>query len=259
MRWRAITPGLLVVAIVAAACAGGGAAGGTSDVVARIPFSDGEQLVYGIHDDSGAVISRGTLTATEEDGRLHLEQSYVEVGAPAGAEPGSDAVKVVVDIDTLKPIGGGREIVGREGEGDDEVSIERYEWIYSLDEEEPRLEIIYTQDGEQDTDELLLREHVYENESSLWLWRTLDLVDGYQARYISVNALEGSQQTVELRVTQRETIEVPAGEFDTWRMRVRTGRATRVVWINVESPHQVVQWDTGSLVFRLESYSGGGE
>ena len=257
MRWRVITFGILILAIVAAACAGGGTAGGTSDVVVRIPFSDGERLVYGIHNDSGTVISRGTLTITEADGRLHLEQRYVEVGAPAGAELGSDVVEVVVDIETLKPIGGGREITVREG--DDELRIERYEWIYSLDTAEPRLEISSTRDGEQDTDELRLREHVYENESSLWLWRTLDLVDDYQARYISVNALEGSQQTVELRVTQRQTIEVPAGEFDTWRMRVRTGRATRVVWINVESPHQVVQWDTGSLVFRLESYSGGGE
>jgi hypothetical protein len=46
---------------------------------------------------------------------------------------------------------------------------------------------------------------------------------------------------------------VPAGSFDTWRLQVRNGRATRVAWVNIEAPHEVVQWDNGSVVFRLEA------
>ena len=30
------------------------------------------------------------------------------------------------------------------------------------------------------------------------------------------------------------------------------GRATRVAWINADAPHQVLQWDNGSTVFKLE-------
>ena len=113
--------------------------------------------------------------------------------------------------------------------------------------------------GEEDEREFRLSEHAYDNESSLWLWRTLDLAEGYEARYVSVNALERSQQTVNLRVIDRRTVEVPAGEFDVWRLQIRNGRATRVAWIEVAPPHRVVQWDNGVTLMRLEAIEAVGE
>ena len=56
-------------------------------------------------------------------------------------------------------------------------------------------------------------------------------------------------------MTGQQTITVPAGTFDTWRLQVRNGRATRVAWINVEPPHEIVQWDNGVLLFQLEQTS----
>lgn len=107
--------------------------------------------------------------------------------------------------------------------------------------------------GDEDAKErtLDLPRHAYENESSLWLWRTLPLTDDYTSRYVSVNTIERTRQTVELEVTGQQRMTVPAGTFDTWRLQVRNGRATRVVSINIEAPHQVVQWDNGDTVLFL--------
>ena len=44
---------------------------------------------------------------------------------------------------------------------------------------------------------------------------------------------------------------MPAGTFETWRLQIRNGRATRIAWINIEAPHEIVQWDNGSSIFRL--------
>ena len=70
--------------------------------------------------------------------------------------------------------------------------------------------------------------------------------------------MDRNQQTVILRVIDRQTVEVPAGTFEAWRLQVRNGRATRVAWINVDAPHQIVQWDNGSIVFRLKEFHAGG-
>ena len=49
----------------------------------------------------------------------------------------------------------------------------------------------------------------------------------------------------------QETIDVPAGEYETWRIRIRGGfGADRTGWVNVEEPHELVRFDFGFLVFR---------
>jgi hypothetical protein len=166
-------------------------------------------------------------------------------------------VTVTVDRLTLKPSGGSRLITDR-GPGDD-TTVEGYEWRYVAEQEHGVLVVVRRRADSSEERDLSLREHHYDNESSLWLWRTLDLTDRYETRYVSVNHLDGSQQTVTAWVTRRETIEVPAGTFETWRLLVRTGRATRVAWISVASPHELVQWDNGSLVFRLVESGRAGE
>lgn len=231
-----------VLVAVAVACAGGSPAGGTSDVVVQIPFAGGERLMYVIEDDFGETIGRGTLwTQVLDGGRWRLEQLYKGT-AVAGVQPLDTSVAIVDAL--LVPEQSARHIQ----RGDDS---ERYEIEYRPAEE--RFVSLVASAGEEDEREFRLREHAYDNESSLWLWRTLDLAEGYEARYVSINALERSQQTVILRVIDRRMVEVPAGEFDVWRLQIRNGRATRVVWIEVASPHRVVQWDNGVALMRLEA------
>ncbi len=234
---------------LAVACAGAERPGGTADLVTTVPFGAGERAVYTLHDNSGDIVARGTLSVTAGAGRMFLGQSYQAFDAESDAEPLDESV-VAVDAATLKPLSLVRAV---RSEGRDE----QYRSDYAVDLATglaSTVKLTADREGKREERELTLQDHYYDNESSLWLWRTLGLVDGYEARYVSVNHLDRSQQTVILRAIDRQTIEVPAGTFEAWRLQVRNGRATRVVWINVDAPHQVVQWDNGSIVFRLEAF-----
>lgn len=212
----------------------------TTSIVASVPFADGERMSYELRDDRG-VLGHGVLTVKREGGDLVLAQEYTEASPPEGEKPTSDRSTARVDAATLQP-----RTVERVVEGRDDTTT--YAGEYSDDGRSVQL----TRDGGHERD-VKLPVHAYENETSLWLWRSLDLTEEYQSQYVSVNVVERTRQTVAVEVTGRQRTTVPAGTFDTWRLQLRNGRATRVVWINVEAPHQVVQWDNGDVVFRLES------
>src|SRR3546814_6777167 len=110
-----------------------------------------------------------------------------------------------------RPERGERTAVGRNDDG--ETTTDHWTWTYGEDEGEPIVTIIHDDgDGEPDERTLKLRDHYYDNESSLWLWRSIDLSEEHEAFYVSVNAIEGSQQTVNLRVPQTEMVTVPRSE-----------------------------------------------
>lgn len=244
-RIRRLASLLLVSVFVAAvaACGGGGNSAAERDasaVVAQVPFAVGERLVYELRDDHG-VIGHGTLTVAQEGDGLVLRQEYTEATAPEGEKPTSDRSASEVDAKTLRPRSVERVIERRD-------DTDQYNGEYAPDGRS----VSMTKDGDSKERTLELPEHAYENESSLWLWRTLAFAEDYRSRYVSVNTIERKRQTVELDVTGQQRITVPAGTFETWRLQIRNGRATRVAWVNVEAPHQVIQWDNGDTVFLLD-------
>ena len=224
---------------VLVACAGARSTADIPAIVSAVPFADGERLTYALHDGTGATVGRGTFNVRREGDRLQLQQSYETVAGDG--QPPRDTTAVTVDPATLRPHALARLI--RRADRDD-----RYAASYAADGQSVGI----TNNDEQPRT-VKLPQPVYDNESSLWLWRAAPLAEDYRATYVSMNAVERVRQTVELTVTSRQRIEVPAGAFETWRLQVRSGRATHVAWINVEAPHHVVQWDNGALVFKLES------
>lgn len=248
-------PALLVAALamaslIVAGCASAGPSAETTAVFEAAPFVDGETLQYQVLATEGEVVGHGTLSVVVEDGRLALRQTYTEANPPAGVTPTSDETTVWVAPSTFVPIAGERVIVRRNGDG--EVSSERFEWIYGEQNDAPRL--FQSSDdggGEPRERELRLRDDFYDNESSLWLWRSMDLATDVDVYYVSVNAIEVSQQTVNARVPQTEMVTVPAGEFEAYRLLFRNGRAVRTAWIEVAAPHRVLRWDNGDVVLEL--------
>lgn len=250
-RRRRAASALLVLALLAvAACGAASPAAQTTDVYHGAPWGAGERLEYSLRNESGDLLGHGLLLARiDEDGRLLLEQQYIEE-APEGVRPIEDDVVVVVDPATLRPIEGWRDIVRRDSDGT--PIEERYEWEYVDGADERRLVArLVTRDGVDERD-FAVRQHHYDNETSLWLWRSIDFIDDYDEQYTSVNPMERSQQTVNIRIPQVEEIDVPAGEFRAWRIVVRTGRAARTAWVNVDPPHEVLRWDNGEIIFDLE-------
>ena len=249
LRSRSLRPlptfSVALVVLLLAACSSTSPGGiEPGDIVVQHPFVDGERYHYRLLNDDAEVIATGTLTTQMAGDRLQLSQEYVE--APVeGREPTRDYSAITVDAQTLKPLEVIREITSVD-------EVDRYDARY----EDGQLEVLLTRTGDKvETRErsLPVPEHAYDNESALWLWRAIDLREDYEGAYISMNIVETSRQTADLTVTGQETVTVPAGTFNAWRLQIRNGRATRVAWINVEAPHQIVRWDNSETVFELEA------
>jgi len=243
----------LVASLLLAGCASGGPSAETSDIFQAAPWASGEELNYQILDSDLEVMGTGVLASVVVEGQIALEQQYVEAAPPAGLSPITDEVTVFVNPSTLRPERGMRVARGREDDGD--PTYDRWAWLYGTNEDgEPTVTIEHFE-AEDDDDPsertLRLRDHYYDNESSLWLWRSVDLTEAYEAFYVSVNALERNQQTVNLRVPQTEMITVPAGEFEAYRLLLRNGRAVRTAWIEAVEPHRILRWDNGSSILEL--------
>ncbi|GMU39895.1 MAG: hypothetical protein AMXMBFR23_07610 [Chloroflexota bacterium] len=243
-------PLVALLGLLAAACEGATPSAPTGDVFAGAPWTGPERLEYDLHSGTGELIGHAILTTTVEGDRLVLGQQYVEASAPDGQTPATDTARVVVDAATLRPVEGSREVMRRTESGS--LQPESYTWTYGLDDEGNVTMTSVRTIGEETRERTLrIRDHYYDNESSLWLWRALAFEEGFNQNYVSANPVEQSQQTVNLQVPQRETITVPAGEFEAWRLIFRNGRAVRTAWVNAEAPHQVLRWDNSDIVFEL--------
>ncbi|MGE3961475.1 MAG: DUF3108 domain-containing protein [Dehalococcoidia bacterium] len=244
----AAAAGLLLA--VTTACASETSSAETSDIFEAAPWPSGESLQYQVVNAEGDRLGTGTLESMADAGVIALHQRYVEAETPAGAEQVRDDITVWVNASTFRPERGERIAVGRDDDGN--VTTDRWEWTYGVEDGETVITVVHD-DGEGEPEEhtLRLRDHYYDNESSLWLWRSVDLSEEHEAFYVSVNALERSQQTVNLRVPQTEVVTVPAGEFEAYRLLFRNGRAVRTAWIEAAEPHRVLRWDNGSSILEL--------
>lgn len=243
----------LIAMFVFVACDGATPSGKTEDVVAQIPFAAGERLTYAIQGADGVRLGTGTLTVVTEGDHLALRQNYVELSPPPGLPASADGASVEVDAKTMRPLAGVRNVARRTG---NEAPLDGYAWTYGTSGGADVLRSTVVKHGKAPSlKDIKLRDHYYDNETSLWLWRTLAFAEGYDKFYVSANAVEQEQQTVNLSIRQRETVEVPAGKFEVWRLLFRNGRAVRTAWVNVNAPHEVVKWDNGDVIFLLESSS----
>ena len=255
MTARRLTVATLVAAaslaaMLAAGCTSPGPSASTTDIFDVAPFAPGEVLEYQVVTFEGELLGYGTFTAAADAGQLLLRQEYVEAETSAGMTPVTDETSVWVNASTFRPEGGEREIVRRDADGN--VTTDRYEWVYGVENNAPRLYQTEHLAGRDERErELRLRQHFYDNESSLWLWRAVDLFEELDSYYVSVNAIEVSQQTVNIRVPQIESVTVPAGEFEAYRLLFRNGRNVRTAWIEVDAPHRVLRWDNGDVVLEL--------
>lgn len=150
-----------------------------------------------------------------------------------------DTIEVVVDSATLKPVSSLREI--EETDGD-----------------ETRIEVEYTADGaliKQNDDKqsgLSVPEHSYDNDASLFLWRTLPFAEGYEGSYNTIITNHRTRQKVNLRVAGLETVTVPAGTFEAWRLVITTSNARQIAWYANTPERTLLRYDNDrNLIFEL--------
>jgi hypothetical protein len=198
------------------------------------PWPDSESLSYDLVNDDGDALGQAVLSIEVDGSETVLQQAFeIENGA-------TDTISVTVDSATLKPIASQRDIV--EADGDEE-----------------QIDVEYTVDGaliSQGDDKgtgLSVPEHSYDNDSSLFLWRTLPFAEGYEGSYNTIITNHRTRQKVNLRVTGIESVTVPAGTFDAWRLEITTSNARQVAWYADTPERPLIRYDNDrDLIFELK-------
>jgi len=229
---------LLAPLALAAACGGASAPLSSPIVVGSIPWTPPERAVYRLLDGDEA-IGTGELLLEERDGALLVSQRF------AFPERGlSDEVSVLVDGATLRPQRVDRLIDGPEGQ---RVCQAEYAGNTAIVEQRAG--------DEQRRDELTVPTRSYDSWADLFLWRTLPFAEGYEATYQDVLTCTLARPQilkVALAVKGVETVTVPAGAFQTWRLEIRSGSRTQRAWYTADEARTLVRYDNGDLVFELE-------
>jgi len=230
---RLLAP-LLLGAAIAVACTSEPPP--TMDIVDNIPWSDGEQLQYTLlENDGGDAVGSGTLSATLTGHIWELRLNF------EGRES-TDESQVTVDFETLKPSISRRRI---------ETPDRTEEATGEYDTKQNVVRITQIVNGDESGGPRRLEEHYYDNESSLYLWRTIPFAEGYKASYRSVLVNRGNQPVVTLEVVGREEVTVPAGTFDTWKLEIRWESRKQTAWFADDAARTLVKYDNTDTVFEL--------
>ena len=231
-------PFVLALALAAAACTSGGRELVGQDVVAVTPWTLPEVSRYRLV-DGDEVKGSGVLRVEEASAdEVRFTQSFQGEGF-------SDEVVAVVDRSMLRPKRVERVIEGPQGARRWEVSYEGgLAGVRQNTEKEER------------TDELQVPTHSYDSSSDVFLWRTLDFSMGYEATYIDIlTATLAKPQIVSmmLRVVGKESVEVPGGRFEAWKLEIRSSGRGQRAWYADNEGRTLVRYDNGDVVFELES------
>jgi hypothetical protein len=220
-----------VLLVLVAACGGGGKDIPVSDVAGTVPWKTGESAVYTLKNRRDETVGKTTLSIAASGSNIELSQNFAN-------DTATDVSTVVVDATTLKPVSATRKIKN------------------SKDERE--LVVTYSKDGAliKDGDKqsgISVPEHAYDNDSSLFIWRTLPFAEGYQGKYVTIITNQRTKQEVTLKVVRKETVRVPAGEFTAWRLEIAADGANQVAWIADTATKPLVRYDNDrGLIFELE-------
>lgn len=227
----------LTLLLLLTAC-GSGTKVKSNEIVDTIPWTAPETTKYRVLDNDDK--ERGTLEMTvEEDGDTYVLRQHFEF-------PDDDFVnesEVVVDATTLMPQTVHYEIDGPEGL----ISCEG-----AYDGGVVHVHNVRT-DGEKD-DDLDVPNFRYDSWSDLFVWRTIRFSQSYDIEYADVVACQapaGPQLLgTKIEVKGGETVEVPAGTFDTWKVEIKAGRDQKA-WFTTDDSHTLVKYDNGVDVFEL--------
>jgi len=239
---------LFAAAAIGVAACGEEISGPTSLVFEAPPWTEPERMRYDLI-ERGEIYGRCELETIPE-----VEPGLTQLQLLCGDDRGfRDDRTATVKSDTLVPVGATRVILNPEKETRTTFTSE-YE----------AGKVVFTSDdnGKVRTAERDLPTATaenpdpgyYDDESLLWVVRGISLRAGFDGRYTNVNAGNGRVFSVEVSVLGTERVSVPAGEFNAWRIQVRTASITQLFWVDVEAPHRLVRARIERLTYQLTSY-----
>jgi len=239
---RAHRAGLLVAALSflalgVAACQEETSTLSGEDIVSNIPWQAPEEARYRLLDGE-ELRGSGVLRIESDDEETTFTQEFK-------SEEFRDEVVAVADAQTLRARSVQRVIEGPEGP-------RRWQVEYR----DSTALVIQRSEEDERRDEVTAPSNSYDSWTDIFLWRTIDFHEGYQATYADVlSATLAEPQVISqtLEVTGKETVEVPAGSFDAWRLEIRSSGGTQKAWFADDEARTLVRYDNGDLVFELLS------
>lgn len=196
-----------------------------------VPWGDGDELHLEMKLQTG--VSIGTqiyrVAAADRDGRKTWECSSWQAVTLNGQIGKSH---VVADGETFAPLNSqwSHTLLGRSKAAytDDKVVIQ------TKDAKSPTT---FEADGPW-----------YDNEQAAELFRRLPLKVGYQTKLVVVSPLGGAKVPLELEVTKIESVEVPAGEFECFELKLDIGQT---FWISTDPHRYIVKFAAGGAIAEL--------
>lgn len=234
-----------LVLFLALALTGAAACGGETtilsgrEIVSTIPWAPPETARYRLL-EGDEVRGSGVLSIEAEGDALIFRQRF-----QFPEQEISDEVSVVADAGSMRARRTERVISGPEGERRCQA-----EYAGGVATVEQRSE------KDERTDRLEVPARSYDSWSDLFLWRTLAFAEGYETTYsdaLTCVLAKPQLLSVVLRVKEMETVSVPAGTFQAWRLEIRSGGRTQKAWYADDGARTLVRYDNGDLVFELVS------
>ncbi|HEU4759610.1 MAG TPA: DUF3108 domain-containing protein [Dehalococcoidia bacterium] len=230
---------ILGLALLATACGGGTTLLSGQEVLSAIPWSGPETARYRLLQGKD-LKGHGELRLELQGDVLSLAQTFEFPDQKL-----TDDVSALVDPATLRPTRVERTISGPEGERHCRAD---YAAGTAVVEQKAK--------KETRTDRLGVPPRSYDSWSDLFLWRTISFSESFQVTYadvLSCTLTKPQVLSVALRVKGRETVSVPAGTFEAWRLEIRSGGRTQKAWYADDAARTLVRYDNEDLVFELES------
>jgi hypothetical protein len=224
-----------LTALAALACESDGAPLSSQVVVSSIPWTAPEEARYRLLDGDDEK-GTGVLRIEAVAGTFRFSQQFEN-------EEFQDEIVAVAGAETMAPISVERRIEGPEGPREWEVT---YEGGVAT--------VVQRTEDDERRDELAAPARSYDGWTDVFLWRTVDFREGYQATYADVlTAGLAKPQIISqtLKVTRKETVEVPAGEFEAWRMEISSSGGGQTAWYADTPQRELVRYDNGTFVFEL--------
>lgn len=220
---RYALPGLLSLwaAVVLPACA----APATPELALGAPWQDGAQSSYEIRSASGAVVGTSTF-AWQRDGEGWKHTFSVNLRGK------KDTGWVQTD-GQLRPVHSLRE-----------SGSAKVEATYGASE----VVVQTSESGGAPTEKKLARPpFALDNDQSLETQRAFPLADGFTATYENVVTRAPTVAAIRVSVVGSETITVPAGQFETWHLKMAGGGKPHDAWYAKAPPHLMIRYvNTGS-------------
>lgn len=232
--------GLALIALLSlalAACGESSSRLSTMIVVSSMPWQPPEEAHYRILDGNDE-IGTGVLRIERQHDDLILTQTFE-------SEEFRDEVVATVDAGTMAPRSVERLIEGPEGPR---------HWQANYDSQ--RVVVVQRTDDDERRDELSVPTNSYDSWTDVFLWRTIGFFDGYEATYtdvLSATLVKPDIISQTLEVKGKDTVEVPAGTFEAWRLEIRSSGGKQTAWYSDSRTRPLVRYDNGNLLFELVS------